>query len=79
MMAASAHMTRPAKVALRLLGQGNGLQVYMAANILLLYGPKTQTTANAEKTRPKRMWHQVYMANGIVPLYVSKTQTRLSI
>jgi len=54
-------------------------QVYMAANILLLYGPKAHVTANVEKTGPKRMWLQVYMANGTVPLYVSKTQTLLSI
>lgn len=52
--------------------------VYMAANILLLYGPKTRTTANAEKTRPIRNWIQVRKANGTVPLYGSKTRMPLS-
>lgn len=50
----------------------------MAANILLLYGPKTRTTANAEKTRPIRNWIQVRKANGTVPLYGSKTRMPLS-
>jgi len=36
-------------------------QVYMATNILLLYGPRTRTKANVEKTRQKRKRLQVRM------------------
>ncbi len=31
-------------------------QLYMAANILLLYGPKTPETTNVGKTGPNRKW-----------------------
>lgn len=50
----------------------------MAVNILLLYGPKTRTTAKVEKTRRIRNRIQVRKANGTVPLYGSKTRTPLS-
>ena len=54
-------------------------QVYMATNILLLYGSKTHANTRVEMSRHKRKWRQVGMVVPNLGKYGPRTRTTANV